>query len=54
MDPNCDGYADLAVQIEDSDGFFEIAGTTATLTSNLLRELGGTPVKGFDSICIVA
>ncbi len=48
-DVNGDGFNDLVVKIEDTDGVF-IQGTgTATLTGNLLD---GTPIEGTDTICI--
>jgi hypothetical protein len=49
-DVNGDGFADLVVQIEDSDGAFNIGSGTATLTGQLLD---GTPFEGTDDICIV-
>ena len=52
-DINSDGFDDLVVQIEDSDGGFSSGSTTATLSGNLLPEFGGTPLEGTDAICIV-
>lgn len=49
-DVNEDGWDDLVVQIEDSDGVFEVGEGTATLTGALLD---GTPITGNDAICIV-
>lgn len=46
---NFDGFDDLVVQIQDSDGFVNGNGT-ATLTGNLTD---GTPFEGTDFICIV-
>ena len=48
-DVNGDGFADLVVKIEDTDGTFTPGNATATLTGNLLD---GTPIVGTDSICI--
>ena len=48
-DVNNDGFNDLVVQIEDTDGTFSVGDTAATLTGNLLS---GTPFGGTDSICI--
>ena len=49
-DVNEDGFNDLVVQIEDSDGVFTPGDTTATVTGNLFD---GTPFEGADTICIV-
>jgi len=49
-DINYDGYIDLVVQIEDTDGAFVNGNGQATLSGNLYD---GTPVEGTDSICIV-
>jgi len=49
-DVNGDAILDLVVQIEDTDGTFEVGDSTATLTGNLLD---GTPIEGQDSIRIV-
>lgn len=49
-DVNGDGFEDLVIQIEDSDGVFQNGEGTATLTGNLFD---GTPIEGTDSICIV-
>jgi len=52
-DVNGDGFADLIVQIEDTDGGFANGNGIATLTGNLLPEFGGTPFEGTDNICVV-
>ncbi|MFC1716025.1 LamG domain-containing protein [Candidatus Poribacteria bacterium] len=49
-DVNDDGFDDLVVQIEDSDGTFTSGDATAIVTGNLLD---GTPFEGADTICIV-
>jgi hypothetical protein len=49
-DLNGDGYIDLLLKIEDSDGNFVEGQTVATLTGTLLD---GTPIEGTDTICIV-
>ena len=49
-DVDADGFDDLVVQIQDSDGAFQEGDTTAVLTGSLLD---GTPIKGTDTICIV-
>ena len=49
-DLNGDGYVDLILKIEDSDGNFIEGQTVATLTGTLLD---GTPIEGTDTICIV-
>lgn len=48
-DVNGDGYVDLVIKIEDTDGVFEQGTATATLTGELLD---GTPIEGVDEICI--
>ena len=50
IDVNYDGFDDLLVKIEDSDGNFEVGQTEATLNCELYD---GTPIEGNDSICIV-
>jgi hypothetical protein len=50
QDVNGDGYEDLVVQIEDTDGTFMEGVTTATVTGNLFS---GRPIEGTDSICLV-
>ena len=52
-DANYDGYMDLILKIEDSDGDFIEGQTEATLKCNLKDEFGGTAVEGTDFICIV-
>jgi YVTN family beta-propeller protein len=52
-DVNHDGFDDLVVQIEDTDGRFTAGTTTATLTGKLYATFGSTPIEGTDSICIV-
>jgi Tol biopolymer transport system component len=52
-DVNADGFLDLVIQIEDSDGVFSRGSGMATLTGNLLPEFGGTLIEGTDSVCIV-
>ncbi|MDA3918473.1 MAG: lectin-like protein [Deltaproteobacteria bacterium] len=52
-DINHDGYDDLILKIEDSDGNFSEGQAEATLTGNLYNEYGGTSIKGSDYICIV-
>lgn len=49
-DVNGDGFLDLVVQIQDTDGAFASGEGTATLTGNLFD---GTPIEGSDSICVV-
>ncbi len=49
-DVNADGYDDLLVQIQDSDGVFQQEYTVAVLTGNLFD---GASFQGSDSICIV-
>lgn len=49
-DVNSDGFDDLVVQIQDTDGAFNGGNGTATVSGNLLD---GTPFEGTDSICIV-
>ena len=49
-DVNEDGYEDLVVQIEDTDGTFIVGDTTATLTGVLSD---GTTIQGQDSIRII-
>lgn len=49
-DVNFDGYNDLVVQIQDSDGAFT-EGTTEAWLTGLLPD--GTTIKGSDTICIV-
>ena len=52
-DLNNDGYADITVKIEDSDGVF-VAGTTiALLTGYLYQEFGGTLFEGTDEVTVV-
>jgi hypothetical protein len=48
-DVNADGFEDLVLQIEDTDGTFASGSGTATLTGQLLD---GTPIEGSDSICV--
>jgi hypothetical protein len=48
-DTNSDGYTDLVVKFEDSDGVFEPGDGTGTVTGNLVD---GTPFEGSDSICV--
>ena len=52
-DVNNDGFDDLVLQIEDQDGAFQVGESEATLTGNLYKAYGGTPIQGTDSICIV-
>lgn len=49
-DVNGDGYDDLLLKIEDSDGNFEVGQAIATLTGELFD---GTPIEGSDFIRIV-
>jgi hypothetical protein len=49
-DVNEDGYDDLLLKIEDSDGNFEEGQAEATLTCALYDE---TTIEGTDTICIV-
>ena len=49
-DVNTDGFDDLVVQIEDSDGVFLAGDTVATLTATLIDL---TPIEGSDALCIV-
>ena len=48
-DINNDGYDDLLLKIEDSDGNFVEGQTEATLTGALYD---GTQIEGYDFICI--
>jgi hypothetical protein len=48
-DVNADGFDDLVLQIEDTDGTFASGSGTATLSGQLLD---GTPIQGSDSICV--
>ena len=50
LDINNDGYDDLLLIIEDSDGNFVEGQANATLSGNLYD---GTPIEGADYICIV-
>jgi len=52
-DVNGDGFDDLVVQIEDTDGTFTSGSGTATLTGNLYPEYGGTAIEASDAICVV-
>jgi hypothetical protein len=52
-DVNGDGFDDLVLNIEDTDGTFSSGSGTATLTGNLLTAFGGTPIQGTDAICVV-
>jgi hypothetical protein len=52
-DVNADGFDDLVVKIEDTDGTFASGDGTATVTGNLRAEFGGWPIEGTDDICIV-
>jgi len=49
-DINNDGYDDLIVQFQDSDGWMIPGSGYATLTGQLYN---GTPIEGQDTICIV-
>ncbi|MEJ2183242.1 MAG: PKD domain-containing protein [Nitrospirota bacterium] len=49
-DVNGDGFDDLVIQIQDTDGSFTSGSGTAVLTGNLYD---GTAIQGTDSICIV-
>jgi len=48
-DTNDDGFYDLALKIEDTDGVFEAGNTVATLSGLFLD---GTPFEGTSEICI--
>jgi len=50
-DVNGDGYMDLVMQIEDTDGSFAVGTSSATLTGQLYG--GGLWFEGTDQICIV-
>jgi hypothetical protein len=52
-DVNGDGFPDLVVKIEDTDGTFTSGAGTAAVTGNLLEEFNGTEFQGTDFICIV-
>ncbi len=49
-DVNSDGYEDLVVQIQDSDGALSAGTAVATLSGSLHD---GTPIEGSDSVCLV-
>jgi len=49
-DVNGDEILDLVAQFEDADGAMTIGSSSATLIGNLND---GTPIEGFDNICIV-
>jgi hypothetical protein len=52
-DANFDGYMDLVMQIEDSDGDFSEGQTEAKLSCNLKEDFGGTLIEGTVIISIV-
>ncbi|MGE5893031.1 MAG: lacto-N-biose phosphorylase central domain-containing protein [bacterium] len=49
-DVNADGYVDMVVQIQDTDGVFQEGTSIATLTGYLYD---GTPIQGQDEITVV-
>lgn len=52
-DVNGDGFVDLVVQIEDTDGVYDLGDSVGTLTGYLKPDYGGHLIQGSDSICIV-
>lgn len=47
-----DGYDDLVCQYVDDPTTWSPGDGTATLTGSLLPDYGGTPIRGFDEICL--